>query len=217
MDRIESKIGAIESGVGARIDRMEASFTARMDRVEDKIERQTGKLHHAPFSPKTVLLADRTSSMTVTKQKLTNHLADSTGLTGRNSRALVESFCCNSIIDRHWAGYRPAYNPGFFGRSSHRDIETTRTVPCLTVTISVSWFPEYADTPPAERSRPIRPSISCPQDRYFRVDIHPSHALTPAFQDWLSGLRCVRTVLHTIGRLKRDCPLMSGLPQNGVR
>jgi integration host factor subunit alpha len=30
--------------------------------------------------------------MTITKQKLTDHLADSTGLTGRDSRALVELF-----------------------------------------------------------------------------------------------------------------------------
>ena len=33
---------------------------------------------------------------------------------------------------------------------------------------------------------------------------------TPAFTDWLLGPRCVRTVLHTVGRLKRDCLLLPG-------
>lgn len=84
MDRIESKIGAMDSG-----------FAARPDRVEDKIERQTGQTgsgHHAPFSPKPHhwLKSLEETSLIVTKQKPADHLADSTGLTGRDSKTLVE-------------------------------------------------------------------------------------------------------------------------------
>ena len=31
--------------------------------------------------------------------------------------------------------------------------------------------------------------------------------VTPAFQDWLSGPRCVRTALRAVDALKRDCLL----------